>query len=121
MTFCTFETSSLLEKGKVVQQTGSSVEYNTSTSQNRIVGIISDSYQDPDSLKYYAKVHLGGGVCYGIISSDWDGLWSPLTVDGDKIKAAGGDDQFHGYLIPQLPPVSALAGESVAIYWRGVI
>ena len=44
-----------------------------------------------------------------------------LLVDGDKIKAAGGDDQFHGYLIPNLPPVPQTAGQLCAIYWRGVI
>ena len=96
MTFCTFETSTLLESGRIVQQDNSGISYNDNTNQNRIVGIISDTYQDPDSLKYYAKVHLGGGVTYAVLSQDWNGLWSPLTVDGDKIKSAGGDDQFHG-------------------------
>ena len=121
MTFCTFETSALLEKGRIVQQDNSSVSYNDNTNQNKIVGIISDAYQDPETLKFYAKVHLGGGVTYAILDEDWPGLWSPLTVNNDKIKQAGNDDQFHGYLIPQLPPEAKSAGEVVAVYWRGII
>jgi len=121
MTFCTFETSSLLEVGKVVRQESDSIVYNDDTDLNKIVGIISDSYQDEDTSKFYAQVHMGGGVTYAVLSENWNGLWSPIAVHLNSIKPALSSESKHGYLIPSLPPVAKVAGESVAIYWRGVI
>jgi len=121
MTFCTFETSSLLQVGKVVRQEADSVVYNDDTDLNKIVGIISSSYQDKDTFKFYAEVHMGGGVTYAVLSEDWNGLWSPLSVYLNNIKPALTSESKHGYLIPQLPPQAKTAGELVAIYWRGVI
>jgi len=53
--------------------------------------------------------------------SDWDGYWTPITVFNDGIKPANSNDQYHGYLIPNLPVTPKNSGDLVYIYWRGVV
>ena len=120
MAFCTFKTENIIPEGTVVKKNGSLVSTNDNSTDSLIVGIVIRSYQAEDGNNY-SEVHLGGGVITSILKEDWDGNWHPLTIENNGIKPANTNDQYHGYLIPDLPTTTKLSGESVNIYWRGVI
>jgi hypothetical protein len=121
MTFCTFQTNTQIPEGIVVKQHNNTIINNTNASEGLIVGIVIKSYQDDENINTFSEVHLGGGVIKAKLTSDWDGYWTPITVFNDGIKPANSNDQYHGYLIPNLPVTPKNSGDLVYIYWRGVV
>lgn len=118
MTFCTFQTTTLIQKGTVVKKNNTSVTPNDNASNSVLVGIVIRSYSNEENTKYFAQVHLGGGLTYAKLGISWDGTFNAIRVNGDAIEPAVNGD-YHGYLIPELPPIAKVAGDLVPIYWRG--
>jgi hypothetical protein len=120
MAFCTFQTSTAIAVGSVVKADGASVVLNDDTAEALLVGVVKATYQDEDQNNY-VQVHLGGGVVEATLSANWDGLFCPITVDGSGVRPAASGEDYHGYLISQLPPVAKTTGEQAVIYWRGLV
>ena len=120
MAFCTFLTSSLLPVGSIVKKEGASVALHDGAAGSVLVGVVRRAYESEDAT-CYAEVHLGGGVAEAQLSGVWDGLFSPLTVDGSGIRPALDGEPKHGYLIPKLSTAQHVAGDIVGIYWRGEV
>jgi hypothetical protein len=121
MTFCTFQTNTLIAVGSIVKKDDASILPNDNQTGSILVGVVTRSYSNEDNTQHFAEVHLGGGVAFAKLSSAWDGTFSPLIVNNDGVEASTSANQYHGYLMPDLPPVAKQAGDLVPIYWRGAI
>lgn len=118
MTFCTFNTQTLIPAGTIVKKANSSVVANDGAADAVLVGVVIRSYSNEENTENFAEIHLGGGVTFAKLSSDWDGTFNLLSVNGDGVQSST-SGEYHGYLIPELPPVSKNAGDIVPVYWRG--
>lgn len=121
MTFCTFETTNLIPAGTIVKKDGGSVLPNDNAVDSILVGVVTRSYSNDDSSQNFTEVHLGGGVTFAKLSSAWDGTFNRLIVNNDGVEASTSANEYHGYLIPELPSTPKVAGDIVAIYWRGAM
>lgn len=121
MTFCTFKTSTLIPVGSIVKKDNDSILLNDNQVDSILVGVVTKSYSNEDDTEHYAEVHIGGGVTFAKLSNAWDGTFNRLIVNNDGVEPSANASKYHGYLIPQLPPVAKGAGDIVAIYWRGAM
>jgi hypothetical protein len=119
MTFCTYETTGLIEVGSIVKKNGSSVVLYDNASDAVLVGVVTRSYSNEESTQYYAEVHIGGGYTEAILGGSWDGTFNYLTILNNTVIPTNDTTNIHGYLINDIIPVPRTAGDLVPIYWRG--
>lgn len=119
MTFCTFETTNLIQAGSIVKKNGASVTLYDNASDAVLVGVVTRSYSNEENTKYYAEVHIGGGYTQALLGADWNGTFSYLTILNNTVIPTNDTTNIHGYLINDITPLPRVVGDLVAIYWRG--